>query len=346
MKKPRIKRLSGQELSSFCGQIAMMLSGGLPLHEGAAALAGANGRLQNAGVYRRLSENLLSIGLLSDALSQDACWPPYLREMVLVGESTGKLEEVLTGLSAHYEREERIRRAIVNAVAYPLILTVMMVAIVGVMLILVMPMFRSILDGMGLNVAETGAGFMKIGAALGWAVFAAASLILLFALVCLLLYRTGAREKVVYLLKRLCPPYERALRKLNASRLTNVICLMTQSGFRADEAIARAVKTVKSDECGVSLSELDSASSLSDALEQSGLIDDVYVCMLRTGESVGGAEKVLGRIARDYDEQAEESIYALVSVIEPTLIFILSVAVGAMLLSVVLPMAGALTGVL
>lgn len=346
MKTPKTKRLSCRELSSFCAQTAMMLSGGLPLYEGILALQSANKMSPNADVYERLSRNLMSKGLLSEALGADDCWPPYLKEMVAVGEAAGRLEEVLNGLGNHYEREERIRRAIVHAVAYPLILTAMMLGIVGVMLLLVMPMFKSILEGMGMNVADAGSGFMKAGAALGWAVFALVSGILVFALVCLVLFNTGCKAKVIAFLSRLFPPYGKALHKLNASRITHVIGLMMKSGFRAEEAIQRARKTAMSDDIGCSVQTLPECGSLSESLEKSNLIDDVYLCMLKTGESVGSTETVLDKIARDYDEQAEESISALVSVIEPTLIFILSVAVGAMLLSVVLPMAGVLTGVL
>jgi len=80
-------------------------------------------------------------------------------------------------------------------------------------------------------------------------------------------------------------------------------------------------------------------------MAETGLYDPIYIGMLKTGADVGKTDSVLSKIANEYDRQAEKGISSIVSVIEPTLVAVLAVVVGAMLLSVMLPMAGVLVGI-
>jgi len=342
--------LTPAELSVFCAQIAMMLSSGLALYDGAEALARSHRGSAAGEIYESVSRGVTATGSLHEALKADGRWPNYLVEMTAVGERTGRLEEIMDGLAKYYDREGRIRRAIAGAVTYPMVLGGMMLLIVAVMLTLVLPVFRRVLANMGLEAAAEGGGLMRAGAAIGWAVLILVGAALIAAAVCCILMKTGAREKVLAALRRLFPAVNKISGRLAASRAASVLSIMLSGGFPLDEALEMTPSVLDDEtakrEIGEVRERMENGCAFEDAVSQTKLFDEVYNCMIRLGCEVGRTDSVMERIAKDYEEQAEDGVARLVSIIEPTLVAALSVIIGAMLLSVMLPMAGVISGIL
>ena len=92
--------------------------------------------------------------------------------------------------------------------------------------------------------------------------------------------------------------------------------------------------------------DLENGASFADARENSKLFDGLHNRMIRMGVAAGREDQVMSTIAEIYEEQVENGISSLVAIIEPTLIALLSVVIGAILLSVMLPMAGILSSML
>ena len=88
---------------------------------------------------------------------------------------------------------------------------------------------------------------------------------------------------------------------------------------------------------------LNEGTSFADAIDKADLFDELHESMIRMGSATGREDQVLGKLASLYEEQVEDDITRLISIIEPTLVAILAVVIGAVLLSVILPMAGILT---
>ena len=122
-------RLSADELSILCEQVALILRSGLPLHDGVEALCDNYRGTRYAQRFDRMHETVLATGSLYRGLVDAGIFPTYLREMANIGERTGELDTVMAGLSQYYHREAKIRRAVINAVAYPLILIAMMMVV-------------------------------------------------------------------------------------------------------------------------------------------------------------------------------------------------------------------------
>ena len=91
---------------------------------------------------------------------------------------------------------------------------------------------------------------------------------------------------------------------------------------------------------------VDDEESFSDALTSSRLFDEIHRQMLRMGIAAGREDQVMAKIAETYEQQAEEGISDLVSIIEPTMVAALSIVIGAVLLSVMMPMAGIISSIL
>ena len=341
------KGLSSAELSIFCGQVALILEAGLPLYDGMETLAGADKNSSNADMYASACKGVTEKGSLYDALKEDGRWPEYLVEMVGIGERSGQLDKVMRGLETYYAREDRIRSSVVSAVTYPLVLSIMLVLIVLILLWRVLPVFRRVLSSMGVGLTASGSAMIRLGSVLGWVIIAIVGLAVLAILAAAVLLRSKHREKVLSIVEKLFPPVQRLGKKLSASRVASVLSMMLSGGFPMGEALEMTSKVLSdkaaADQVGAIRGGLESGKSFADAVAETQLFSELHNRMITMGSATGREDQVLGRLAGLYEEQVEDDISRLVAIIEPTLVALLSLVIGAVLLAVMLPMAGILS---
>ena len=344
------RALESAELSSFCSQVALILSAGLPLYDGMETLAETTRGSEYAELYENASKAATETGSLYQALQRDDCWPTYMVEMVGIGEQTGQLEKVMNGLSEYYAREDRIRTSVIGAITYPLVLGVMLVLIIAIMLWKVLPVFQRVLNSMGAELSASGSALMRMGSTIGWVVLALVALVVLAVVIGALLMKTSARDRVLALVKKLFPPVRKLSMKLASSRVASVLSMMLSSGFPTNEAFRLLPSVLSDGEAADKVQgirkELDSGAAFADAVSHSKLFDGLHDRMIRMGVAAGREDQVMAKIADLYEEQVEEGIARLVAIIEPTLIALLAIVIGAVLLSVMLPMAGILSSML
>ena len=340
------RKLSPEELSSFCEQIALMLDSGMTLYDGIEMLA-AEENQQEDPLYGTILQGMHATGSLYEALRQDSSWPQYMVQMVGIGEETGRLEDIMLALSQYYEREGRIRSAASSAITYPLVLGAMLVVIILVLLWRVLPVFNRVLDSLGVGATEGGSVLMNLGAVVGWVVLVLIGLVGIAALVCLVLMKTSHKDKVMGLIQKLFPPLKKINQKLSSARVASMLSLMLSSGYPMESALEMAPYALTDKEAarrveGIRTAMNDGA-TFTEALSKSRLFEDFHNRMIRVGAASGHEPQVMAKIAAIYEEQVEDGFTRLVAIIEPTLVALLSVVIGAILLSVMLPMAGILS---
>jgi len=149
---------------------------------------------------------------------------------------------------------------------------------------------------------------------------------------------------------RIIPGLRNIRKGLASSRFASVLSMMLSGGFPLDEAL-EMVPSVLEDEiaCG-KVSEMRGkiaeGKPFADAIVESEMFDEFTSGLIRTSAAVGSVDAMMEKVAADYENRAEEGIASLVSIIEPTLVAVLSVVIGAVLLSVMLPMAGIISSIL
>jgi len=343
-------RFAAEELSGFCAQLAMMLNSGMNIYDGMEMIVQTHKDGANAAAYSQLNAAMAETGSLYAALKKCACWPEYLVEMTGIGERTGKLEETMNGLYEYYGREGRIRKAIVSAVTYPVVLGVMMLLILLIMIIKVLPVFRRVLANFGVEMTDSGNAMMRMGVTAGWVMFAAVALFVIAVLVCCVLAKTGHKAKVLAFLGKAVPALKNVRTRLASARVASVLSTMLESGFPLDEALEMVPAVLEDDvaaeKIGAVREKIVSGEPFAEALAGTGLFDEFYSGMIRTSAAVGCVDSMMAKVAAEYEDRAEEGIANLVSIIEPTLVAVLSIAIGAVLLSVMLPMAGIISSIL
>ncbi len=341
------QKISAAELSIFCGQVALILEAGLPLYDGMETLAGADNNSENAEMFQKASAGVTETGSLYEALKGDDRWPEYMVEMVGIGERSGHLESIMRGLESYYAREDRIRSSVVSAVTYPILLAVLLAVIVLILLWRVLPVFRRVLEGMGVGLNESGATLIHLGEVVGWIVMTLVVILVIAAIAVVILLQTKHREKVLKFLQRIFPPIVSLNNKLTASRVSGVLSMMLSSGFPTDEALEMTEKVLSDRDAADKVKGirkgLEEGKSLADSIEEAKIFSELHCRMIKMGSATGREDQVLGKLSNLYEEEVEEDITRLVSIIEPTLVALLSIVIGAVLLAVILPMAGILS---
>ena len=341
------QKISAAELSIFCGQVALILEAGLPLYDGMETLAGADNNSENAEMFQKASAGVTETGSLYEALKGDDRWPEYMVEMVGIGERSGHLESIMRGLESYYAREDRIRSSVVSAVTYPILLAVLLAVIVLILLWRVLPVFRRVLEGMGVGLNESGATLIHLGEVVGWIVMTLVVILVIAAIAVVILLQTTHREKVLKFLQRIFPPIVSLNNKLTASRVSGVLSMMLSSGFPTDEALEMTEKVLSDRDAADKVKGirkgLEEGKSLADSIEEAKIFSELHCRMIKMGSATGREDQVLGKLSNLYEEEVEEDITRLVSIIEPTLVALLSIVIGAVLLAVILPMAGILS---
>lgn len=339
--------MTPSEVSLFCQQVELLLQSGIPLHEGMRSLAENYQTTAYRDALNALAEKVDETGSLYEGMRESPLFPVYALEMVRLGERLGELENVCHGLAAYYEREDNIRKAVRNAVTYPLVLIAMMACVIAVLMIRVLPIFQQVLGEMG-EVAREGGGLVGLGMGLGYGVLVALGVLIVLLLGLLVWYRLQ-RERAEAFVGKIFPPVRRLRAMLTAARFANIMEMMLRSGFPLAESMELLGSVFPDEESrrkiAVCREALAEGAPFPDAVEKAGIFDPLYSKMVRLGFSAGKTDAVMGKLSQVYETEMDDRIGHLVSLIEPTLVTVLSLIIGAILLAVMLPLASILTAI-
>lgn len=340
---------SNAEISAFCGQIALILQSGISSIEGISIMLEDAVSEEDKVFLQTIYNRLLETGSLHQALSTTALFPSYMLQMVDIGEKTGTMDEVMEHLSRHYSREHSIAQSLRNAITYPLIMSGMMVIVIIVLLVKVMPIFNQVFIQLGTEMTGFSKALMDIGNLINRysvAFIVLLVLIILFALFCART-TTGRRlaKQLAYKLPFLRSVYENAA----ACRFASGMALTLSSGLDTEQSLRLAGALnddpLFTEKMNICYSKLEDGSDLYEAIHAAGIFSGVYARMASLGARTGTMDKVMDNIASLYQDEVDNRINNLLSVLEPTLVIVLSLFVGIILLSVMLPLIGIMSSI-
>jgi type IV pilus assembly protein PilC len=337
----KIRKLSQNEIASFCEQIALVIQSGLPTYYGISILRDEAADEPTAALLSQVYEPMENGGTLHAALAATEAFPDYMVHMIELGETTGRLEEVLISLSNYYTREAEIKDSIKNAVTYPLIMTFMMLAVIVVMIAKVVPVFSRIYEELGSGLSGMALTLFNFSTLLNryMIVFVVIFVVLLAAI--FVLYKTGL-GRILFMGKGLSMT-------IAASRFANCMYLALSSGLDTDEGLSLASELVNNpymqshiDKCRENIKE---GETFAKALLDSGIFSQMYASWIAIGYKTGGMDEVMHRICTAYEEKTQDKLAGLISVLEPTLVIILCVFIGMILISFLLPLLGIMSSI-
>lgn len=274
-------------------------------------------------------------------------FPAYLLSMTELGEQTGTLDEVMKALSLHYEREEAISRNVKNALTYPLIMSAMMAAVIVILLVKVMPIFQQVFRQLGTEMTGFSRALMGLGTALNrYSILFIVLLLLVIAAAFAGTHTAGGRRffrKIGLHFSRIRSMQE----QLSVCRFASGMAISLKSGLTQEQSLELTERLIedtdfckKLEACRNGLSEGQELAAL---LHQEQILTGVYARMASIGARTGELDAVLERIADLCQEDLDDRMNRTLAVLEPTLVITLSLIVGVILLSAMLPLMGILS---
>lgn len=342
--------LSNSEVAVFCEQSGMILESGLSMLEGISILEADVGtqNIEYKKMYEEMRSCLEETGIFNEALIKTGMFPDYVIHMTKIGEETGNLDVVMKGLAAYYEREENTMQDIKNAISYPLMILCMLLVIMLVMIVKVMPVFEQVYEQLGSGLTGFAAVLLKVGELLKdyWVVPALA--VCLLAGMSVWLLKTAQGNVVLRKLAGRFFSKKSIVKRLNSARVSSAFSMALQSGMDYERSFDMAASLLEDDEatrekllaCKEKMLE---GESFSKVIKETNIYSPLQSRMIMIAERTGEADQALSKIAVQIDGEVTADIQNFVSVIEPTLVIVLSVLVGGMLLSVMMPLMGILS---
>ena len=339
--------LPSSEVAAFCQGLATMLAAGIQLDEGLGLLGESAQGTPLAAVCRELYGRVSAGEPLSAAMAAEGRFPGRALAALAAGERAGRTERTLRSLAGYYAEEARVMSKLRTAIGYPAALLCVMSVVLAFTVAVILPVFIGVYEDMA-GTLTAGSG-LAVSASLvvGWVALAVVALVTTAALVGVIASR-GVRGQaaIVRLMGRL--PFTRgAMRQLALSRFLATLSTCLSAGSDVDAAMGEAIRATDSAELRerlepalASMTDVERGLGLAQAVAESGVLEPAQARMLSIGSRVGSTEAVLERLSEACFDEAVERVDHVIDAVEPVLAAFLTVAVGATLVSVMLPLIG------
>lgn len=337
--KNRTRKLSNVELIYFFEQLSLMLHAGISTLEGISILAEDAATEDGTEIMTQLQSHMEETGSLCESMTASEVFPSYAIHMIRIGEESGHLDDVTKSLAEYYTRDEQIRKEVQNAITYPIIMIGIMLVIIAVLLTKVLPIFNQVYRQLGSEMTGFSRNMMNLGTLIGKYGFIVVGIILILAI----LLAFGIKTKKIRI-----PFAKNFYRNIAEGRFADGMALTLHSGLDTEQSLAMISDLVEDSDMQAKiqdcLQKMEEGSSFSHALKDANIFSGMYARMIAVGERSGAADEVMKKTAGKYTEDINNRIAHMISILEPTLVAILSVVVGVILLSVMLPLLGIMSG--
>jgi len=342
------KQLNKQEIASFCDQMSMIIKAGITPKDGLELMlsdskdAATRDVLDELLIYSRQGEPF------STCVKESGYFPNYVINMIALGEETGQLDDVLVALCHYYEHEEYISDNIRSAVTYPIVMIIMMLLIIIILITKVLPLFDRVFGQLGTQMSGFAATLLSIGQniqtySFAFVIFMSGIFVLTF-----IMLKTTEGRRIWNSWLMIFPPTKAFQRDIAYGRFARGMSLTLSSGMKIYTALDLVDELVEHKDVREQIENLKQyiidGNNFSEALNKAGIFNHLYSRMIFVGVKSGNVDVVLDKIATYYEDDTDRRLNNFISIIEPTLVISLSLVVGLILLSVILPLMGIMSG--
>ena len=335
-------RVRVSELSNFCNQFSVMITAGISIVDAIDVSLSQSYSPTLKKALRKISEDLKQGLLLSEAMAkQPKIFPPFFSSMVYVGESSGCLDKVLINVAEYYEMEEKTKKKISGALAYPLILVAMMIGILVVLFVFVIPAFMDSFTKLGTTMPALTMAIFNVSLFMqqNWMyilAFAAVLAIVLWGLHFLPTVKMFYHRMAVTL-----PIFKKINMNTFTSRFCRSLGLLLSSGADSLDALISLRKTITNvylaKQFDKVIDDVKMGMSLSSALTAEMKLSPILIQMIVVGEKTGDLDKVLNRTAPYFDRQTENSLNLLTTLLQPSIMIFLGAVVAVLFMAIYSP---------
>jgi len=339
------KRVKAAEVAVFTRQLATLVDVGMPLLRGLRLLQQQE---ENRTLKQVMGEMAMAIeggGTLSEALAaHPKIFSPLYVSMVKAGETGGILEVVLQRQAEFMEKALKIKARVKTAMFYPVAVMVVAFAVLALLMIFIIPRFKEVFDGLlggrpmpaftvaVLNVSDA---FRSHFVAIAIALAATVAGFKLFV-------RTRAGRRKFDHFKLVVPVVGKVCRRIVLGRFSRTLGTLLRSGVPVLQALTIVKETAGNLVVGDVIARIHDnvkkGGTLAEPLKESGMFPAMISGMVDVGEQSGALPDMLLKIADNSDEQTDNAVMAMTSLLEPVLIVFLAIVVGSIVIAMFLPL--------
>lgn len=336
------KKIKALAVVLFTRQLSTMITSGLPLVQSLEILSNQIEDKNLRGIVREIKAKIEGGSRFADALKDyPKCFDELYVNLVVAGEEGGMLDTVLNRLAVYMEKIEKLKKKIKSAMIYPISIIVVAIGVVMVLLIFVIPVFEGMFKDMGaelplptqvvINISKFVKSYIiYMVIALGIGVF-------LFRRY----YRTEGGRRTIDRLVLKVPVFGVLALKASVARVTRTLSTLLSSGVAILESLVIVARVAKNkiveDALIVARTKISEGKSMSEPLQDSGIFPPMVVQMVQVGESTGALDNMLNKIADFYEEDVDNLVTNLTSLMEPLIMMFLGVILGGLIIAMYLP---------
>ena len=349
-------RVKPKILMIFTRQLATLIDSGLPLLRGLTVLGKQEPNPVLRGTINSLADSVQGGSTFSESLAQHPrIFNKLYVNMVKAGELGGVLEVVLTRLAEYQEKAHKLKNKIVAAMVYPVIVMFIAVAIMSFLMLFIVPKFKEMFADMSgaqlPKISQVVFGFSEFMMSRKfilpnavWLLGGAVGIWLIFQL----WGRTKGGRRVIDTLKLKMPLFGDIQRKSAVSRFSRTLGTLVTSGVPILQALNITRETAGNVVISEAVSKVHESvkegESIVQPLQASGVFPSMVISMVDVGEETGQLPEMLLKIADVYDDEVDNAVTALTSVLEPIMIVFLALVVGAIVFALFLPLINIIKG--
>jgi type IV pilus assembly protein PilC len=332
-------------LTVFTRQLATLVEAGLPLLRGLRVLEKQEKNVTLRRIVNDLAFSIEGGSTFSEALAQHPkVFNRLFVNMVKAGEIGGVLEVVLKRLSEFMEKAQKIKGKVVAAMFYPCAVLFVATAIMAVLMVFVIPKFKAIFEGM--LEGEQLPPFTRFVLLISETVKDHAILTIIGIVIFIILFKlftsTKFGRKLFDRIKLKAPVLGPVISKVAISRFTRTLGTLVSSGVPILQALTIVKETsgnvIVGEAVGAVHESVKEGETITAPLEASRVFPPMVISMVDVGEQTGALPEMLLKIADNYDEEVDNAVAAMTSLLEPIMIVCLAVIVGSIVIALFLPL--------
>ena len=337
------KRITAKDITFFTRQLATMLKAGVPLLQAFDIVGKGH---HNPNVTRLLMDVKTDVETGNNLASSFAKFPLYFDNLfcnlVAAGEQAGILDTLLDRLATYMEKTLAIKSKIKSALFYPVSIIVIAFIITAVIMIFVIPAFKELFSSFGADLPAPTVIVMNISDIFvkwWWAIFGGIGGGFWF-----FFYTWKRSRKMQKVMDRLflrMPVFGPLIEKGVLARWARTLSTMFAAGVPLVEAldsVGGASGNIVFEEATQAIrNEVSNGSALTVAMQNSGVFPNMVLQMTAIGEESGALDAMLSKVADFYEEEVDNAVKALASLMEPIIMAVLGVIIGGLVISMYLP---------
>lgn len=337
------KKIKQADITIFSRQLATMIQAGIPLVQSFDIVAKGQSNPRMKALVETIKKDVESGLMLAEALEKH---PKLFNELfchlVDAGEKSGALDIMLDKVATYKEKIESIKKKIKKALTYPSAVLAIAFLITAGLLIFVVPQFESLFEGFGADLPALTRGVIHLSELFQryWYLIFSAIAGLIYAFIYARQHSLGFAHMVDrYLLKM--PVVGGILEKAAIARFARTLSITFAAGLPLVEALKSVAgatgNIIYAEATDAIREEVSSGQQMQFAMENTHLFPNMVVQMVAIGEESGALEQMLAKVADFYEEEVDNAVDALSSLLEPVIMAILGVLVGGLVVAMYLP---------